>query len=133
MRYVIISIIGGVLFGAMDGLINANPLARRLLEVYRPIARSAINVPAGIVIDLAYGFLLAALFLLLYSVLPGQTGLVKGLSFALLVWFLRVVMHALSQWITLNLSWQTLAYLLLSGLLEMAVLGVLFGLALRPR
>jgi hypothetical protein len=133
VRYVIVSIICGVLFGAMDGLINANPLARRLLEVYKPIARTSINVPAGIAIDLMYGFILAALFLFLYSALPGTSALVKGLSFALLVWFLRVVTYALSQWMTVPLSWQAVAYLLVTGLLEMAVLGVLFGFALRPR
>ena len=37
IRYIIVSIASGVLFGAMDGLINANPLAQRLYEVYKPI------------------------------------------------------------------------------------------------
>jgi hypothetical protein len=29
-RYVIMSLVSGILFGVLDGLINANPLARRL-------------------------------------------------------------------------------------------------------
>jgi len=133
MHYVIVSIISGLLFGTIDALINGNPLAKRLLEVYKPIARTAINVPAGMVIDLAYGFILAAVFLLLYTALPGNSGLAKGLSFAVMVWFFRVVMYSLSQWMTVNISWQAVVYLLVAGLAEMAVLGVLFGLALKPR
>ena len=48
VTYIIVSIISGILFGAMDGFINANPLARRLYEVYQPIAKTSINVPAGV-------------------------------------------------------------------------------------
>ena len=42
MRYVIVSIISGLLFGTMDGLINGNPLGKRLFEVYKPIARTIV-------------------------------------------------------------------------------------------
>jgi hypothetical protein len=116
----------------MDGLSNANPWATRLMEVYKPLAKSAINVPAGIVIDLAYGFILAGIFLLLYASLPGEAGLVKGVSFALLVWFCRVVMAVASTWLMFTVPVPTLLYTLLTGLGEMLVLGVLYGLALRP-
>jgi hypothetical protein len=34
---------------------------------------------AGIIIDLAYGFILAALFLLFYQSLPSEIGIVKVL------------------------------------------------------
>ncbi len=30
IRYIIVSIVSGILFGILDGVINANPLARRL-------------------------------------------------------------------------------------------------------
>lgn len=132
IRYMIVSLAGGVLFGLMDGLINANPWATRLLAVYKPLAKDTINAPAGIVIDLAYGFILAGIFLLLYAGLLGDTGLVKGISFALLVWFFRVVMSVASTWLMLTVPVQTLLYTLLTGLGEMLVLGVLYGLALRP-
>jgi len=58
----------------MDGLINANPLAQRLFEVYRPVSRTSVNAVTGITIDLAYGFIMAAIFLLLYNSLPGTQG-----------------------------------------------------------
>ena len=66
-RFVIASVVTGVVFAVLDGLIHANPLAQRLYAVYKPLARTSVNAPAGIAIDLAYGFLMAAVFLLLSS------------------------------------------------------------------
>jgi len=130
--YVIVSLISGVLFGLLDGLINANPMAVKLYEVYRPIARTSVNFVTGIIIDLAYGFILAGLFLLLYTSLPGVSGLAKGVSYALMVWFLRVGMSVASQWMMYNVPLKTLLYTLLAGLGEMLILGILYGLALQP-
>ncbi len=83
-RYVIVSLVSGILFGVLDGLINANPLAQRLYAVYQPIAKTSLNPVAGIAIDILYGFVMAGLFLVLYNSLPGEAGLVKGISFALM-------------------------------------------------
>jgi hypothetical protein len=130
--YILVSVISGILFGILDGLINANPIATKLFEAYKPIARASVNFVAGVIIDLAYGFILAGLFLLLYSSLPGQVGLVKGVSFALMVWFLRVVMSVASQWMMYRVPPKALLYTLLAGLAEMLILGILYGLTLRP-
>jgi len=130
--YIIISIVSGILFGVMDGLFNVNPLAKRLYEVYKPIAKKSINVPAGIVIDIFYGFVMAGIFLILYSSLPGELGLLKGISFALLAWFFRVVMYAASQLMMFDIPIGTLLYTLISGLCEMLLLGILYGLTLIP-
>ena len=132
LRYVVISLASGLLFGVLDGLLNANPLARSLLDVYRPIARPSINVVAGVAIDLVYGFVLAGMFTLLYRSLPGSTGLLKGLSFAAGLWFLRVVMSAASNWVMFKVPAATLAYTLGAGLVEMVALGALYGLTLLP-
>jgi len=131
-KYIIVSVISGILFGVMDGLISANPFTQKLLKIYQPIAKTSINAPAGMVIDLIYGFILAGLFLLLYQSLPGQTGLLKGLSFAAIAWFFRVAMSVASSWMMFNLPASTLVYSLLTGLGEMLVLGILFGLTLKP-
>jgi hypothetical protein len=132
VRYVIVSISSGILFGILDGLINANPLAQKFYAVYKPITRTSINIPAGIVIDLAYGFILAAVFLLIYQSLPGQYGIVKGITFALIVWFFRVIMSAASTWMMFNVPLQTILYTLITGLVEMLILGILYGLTLKP-
>ena len=131
-RYIIVSLGSGILFGILDGVIHANPVAQRLYEVYRPIARTTINPLAAMAIDLAYGFIMAGVFLLLYKSLPGEAGLVKGVSFAFLVWFFRVVMYATSQWVMFNVPVQALVYSLVTGLGEMLVLGLLYGLTLKP-
>ncbi len=132
LTYIVLSLASGILFGVMDGLLNGNPLGARLLAVYKPIARDTISIPAGVVIDLAYGFLMAAIFLLLYPALPGASGLLKGLSFGVLAWFFRVLMNAASQWVMFRVPASTLLYNLGGGLLEMLVIGVLYGLVLRP-
>ncbi len=132
IEYIIVSLVSGILFGVLDGVINANPLAQRLYQVYKPIAKTSINPLAGIMIDLVYGFVMAGVFLLLYQSLPGETGLVKGLSFAFLVWFFRVVMYTASQWVMFNVPIEALLYSLVTGLGEMLMLGGLYGLTLKP-
>jgi len=130
IAYVIVSIASGLLFGILDGVINANPLARRLFQVYDPIARKSINPIAGMLIDLFFGFVMAGAFLILYTSLPGVNGWLKGLSFAALLWFFRVVMYVASQWIMFTVPLKTLVYLLLAGLVEAFALGSLYGLTL---
>lgn len=130
--FIIVSVASGILFGTMDGLINANPLARRLYEVYRPIARTSLNPLAGILIDLVFGFVMAGLFWLLYASLPGDTGWIKGFSFALIAWFFRVAMSVASQWVLFNVPGKALLYSLLTGMGEMLVLGLFYGLTLKP-
>ena len=130
--YVIVAVVSGILFGILDALINANPVAQRLFQVYKPIARTSLNPVAGIAIDLAFGFVMAGAFLLLYESLPGSSGVLRGVSFALIVWFFRVVMSVASQWMMFQVPARTLLYSLAAGLAEMLVLGVLYGLTLSP-
>jgi hypothetical protein len=131
IRYIIVSVMSGILFGILDGVINANPLAQRLYAVYKPIAKASLNVSAGMLIDLAYGFIMAALFLLLCKGLPGRTALVKGMSFGLLAWFFRVVMCTASQWMMFNIPREALLYSLATGFVEMLLLSLLYGLTLK--
>lgn len=132
IRFIVLGAASGILFGLMDALIHANPLAQRLYEYTSPIARTSVNPTAGILIDLSYGFVMAGIFLILYDSLPGNSGVQKGLSYAIIMWFFRVVMSAASEWMTVEVPAVTLGYMLLTGLIEMLVLGVLYGLTLRP-
>src|SRR5512138_2652534 len=131
-RFIIVSVASGILFGILDGIIHANPVVVDLYAVFAPLARESINVPAGIIIDLAYGFILAGLFLLLYRSLPGPAGLTKGIAFALIVWFLRVVMGAASQWMMYDIPAAAVVYSIGAGLFEMVILGILYGATLKP-
>lgn len=131
LRFFLVSVSGGILLGVMDGLANANSLARRLYEVYKPIARTSVNFAAGIAVDLIYGFALAAIYLALFRSLPGGSGLVKGLSFGCLLWFLRVFMYTASQWMMFEIPMGTIAYMLMTGLIECLVVAILLGVTLK--
>ncbi len=76
---------------------------------------------------------MAGVFLLLYEALPGGAGWTKGISLAMLAWFFRVVMSVASSWMMFNVPAAALVYTLLTGLGEMLVLGILYGLTLRPK
>ncbi len=129
-RYLLVSVGSGILFAVMDGLLNANPLARRAYKVFAPIARKSINIPIGLLIDLVYGFVLAGAFLVLQGSLSLSSPVLNGLLFGAAVWFFRVVMQAASQWMMFAIPAVTVAYPLLSGLVEMLVLGAVYGLTL---
>jgi len=130
LRQLVVGLIAGVSFLILDGLLNGNPLAQRLYAVYQPIARPNVNALAGSAIDLAYGVILVALFLTLWPGLPGRTSLLKGLSFALIVWFLRVVMRAAGEWIATTVPTSTHAYTLAAGLVQVLLVVGLIALLL---
>jgi hypothetical protein len=130
LRYVIVSLVSGLGFGILDGLINANPLAAKLFAVYKPIAREKIPVSAGFAIDFAYGFAMAGIFRLLFRSLPGDSGLLKGLSYGAVIWFFRVVMQTLSNWMMFRIGAPAVFYSLAAGLAEMVAIGAFYGCAL---
>ena len=70
--------------------------------------------------------------MVLYKSLPGELGIMKGVSYGLMVWFFRVLMTAASQWMTFVIPVRSLLYTAIAGLGEMLVLGMLYGLTLRP-
>jgi hypothetical protein len=129
-RVLLAGLASGVLFAVLDGIINANPLAQRLYAVYRPVARASVNAVAGVAIDIAYGIVMAAVYVTLRPALPGS-GMVKGLAFGIIVWFFRVVMGAVGQWMILAVPGTTVAYSLVAGGVDMLILGALYGATLR--
>jgi hypothetical protein len=131
IRFIIAAILTGVLFGIMDGLINGNPLAVKLMECYKPITKLSINVPAGIVIDLFYGFVITGIYIIIMQALPTELGIIKGLIYGLGMWFFRVLMSVLTSWMMFNIPSKTLIYILLTGLVEMLLLGILNGLIIK--
>jgi hypothetical protein len=131
IRYIVVSIASGILFALIDGAMNVNPLAQRLYKVFEPIARKSINVPAGIAIDLFYGFVMAGVFLIIYGSLPGESRIAKGLLYGLLLWFFRVAMQVATQWMMFNIPASTLLYTLACGFVEMIIIGLLYGLTLK--
>jgi hypothetical protein len=131
LRFIVASVLTGLLFGIMDGLINANPFAVKLMECYSPIAKNNINIPAGIIIDLFYGFAISGIFFILMPLLPIENGIIKGLAYGIGIWFFRVLMGVVSSWMMYNVPVRTLIYVLLTGLAEMIILGIVNGLIIR--
>ncbi len=132
ITYIAVGLGSGVLFAILDGLLNANPLARKLYRVYDAIARKRVNIPIGFAIDIVYGFAMSALYRTLHASLPGGAAIVKGLCFAGIAWFFRVVMGVASEWMTRRVPPAALAYTLIAGLAEMLALGILYALTLGP-
>jgi len=132
LRYLLASLAAGFVLVASDAAIHANPLAVSLYAYLKPIARASVSPALGTLIDFGYGFALAALFVLLRSSLPGGAGWSKALSFAFIVWFLRVVMGVLGSWMTTTAPTAAHAYTLAAGfvqvLLTSVVLGAILGL-----
>jgi hypothetical protein len=132
IRFIIVCLINGLLFGVMDGIMNANPLAQKLFKVYKPLAKTSVNIPLGITIDILYGFAIGFIFLLLYRSLPGDSGIIKGVVFGIIIWFFRVLMQVVSSGMTMQIPAATMIYSLSAGLVEMLVLGLIYGLFLKP-
>ena len=133
IRYIVVSVLSGIIFGILDGLINANPLAQELFLIFKPISKPTVNIQAGIVIDLIYGFVMAGLFLILYPSIPGKSGWIKGLNYGLIIWFFRVLMYVVTMWMILIVPIQTLLYMLVTGLGEVLLIGLIFGISLKPK
>lgn len=130
-RLITAGLVSGVLFAIMDGLMNGNSFAVELMEYYAPIARQSINAPAGVIIDLFYGFVISGIFFLISPSLPTGSGLIKGLAYGSGMWFFGVLMGVVSNWMMFTVPAETLLYVLLAGLVKMVVLGIANGLILK--
>ncbi len=131
-RFIIISLISGIIFAVLDGLINGNPFAQKLMECYKPIAKPSVNIPVGIAIDIFYGFVMCGIFLLIYNSLPSENPLIKGIIYGLIIWFFRVIMSVLSIFMTQQVPARTLIYIVLTGLVEVLIIGMFYGLTIKP-
>ena len=131
MRFVIVSWACGVLFWIFDGIINGNPFAQKLYEIYRANLKTAFSIPKSFFIYLVYGFVMTGIFLLLYRSLPGGIGIAKGMSFGGIIWFFRGFMSVMTQWMLFGIPPKTMAYFALTGLFEALVLGMLLGMTLK--
>ncbi len=132
VRFITISLISGILFAFLDGFINANPIAQKLMECYTPIAKTSVNIPAGIAIDFFFGFVMCGIFLLLYNSLPSDNPIIKGIVYGLIIWFFRVLMSVFSIYMTQQVPVKTLVYILLTGLIEVLIIGIFYGLTIKP-
>jgi hypothetical protein len=77
----------------------------------------------GILFEVINGFMLALVYALIHASLPGQ-GWVRGISYGLVVWGLRVVMWAFSTFMMTDMSPILIGINVVTGLVEVLILGV---------
>ena len=77
----------------------------------------------GLIFEVVNGFMLAVIYAVVHPSLPGE-GWVKGLSYGLLVWGLRVVMGAFSTYMMFDVRATSIVITAFTGLIEVLVLGV---------
>jgi hypothetical protein len=130
--YIIVSVGSGLLLVVLDAVLNANPLALRLYSTYSAIARISIPIIRSILIDIAFGFLLAGFYLILYRAMPVQPGIARAIAFGFLVWVLRSLMNTLSHWTMYNVPAYTHLYALFTGLIQSLAVSLFYGLTLSP-
>lgn len=131
VKYILASLITGLSFAFMDGLIYGNSYAAELMQPFAPIAKTAVNMPLGVAIDLVFGFVISAIFVIDKPAIPFRSGIMKGLVYGLGMWFFRVLMGVVSYWMLFEVPATTLLYLAITGLFEMLILGVINGLFIR--
>lgn len=128
-KFIIISVVSGLILGVIDFLFSNEDLSEGLSGFFRQFSESAREAAACIGINLALGFGMTGIFLLMKKSLPG---FVIVMGFALAVWFFRVMMFFIRQWMTFKASANDLAYVFIAGVSQMITLGILYDLTLKP-
>lgn len=132
VNYFFAGVASGALFGVLDRIIKQNPVAERLYQRVKYPVAGPRRYPDAIFVDLVYGAVMVAAFLLVYNRLPGDSTLAKGISFGLVIWFFRIGLNAVFLGYRFRLNHRLLLYLLVTGLGEYLAQGLLIGLLVQP-
>jgi hypothetical protein len=129
-RLIITGLVAAVLFLVLDMAFGmaGGWLATRLfgLPSTQPEGIES-KMKYGLLFELINGFLLALIFALIHPCLPGR-GWIKGISYGLIVWALRVVMWAFSTFMMTDMAPATIGISVGTGLIEVLILGVVIAL-----
>jgi len=126
-RFVITGIVASILFLVLDAVFGV---------LGGVIGQQAFGIPAGapdeskmglgLLFELVNGFMLAAVYAVIYPALPGK-GWVKGLSYGMIVWGLRVLMWAFSTYMMTAMSPALIGITVLTGLVEALIICVVIA------
>ena len=126
-RFVIAGIVASVLFLVLDavfgvagGVIGESVFG---LSAGQPDESKMMISP---VFELINGFMLAAVYAVIYDSLPGE-GWKKGISYGLIVWGLRVVMWAFSTYMMTDMSPILIGITVVTGMVEVLILCVVIA------
>ena len=128
-RLLVTGLVAAVLFLVLDMVLGmlGGWLGRRLfgLSPAQPAGIGA-KIRLGLVFELINGFLLALIYAVIHTGLPGR-GWTKGLSYGLIVWALRVLMWAFSTYMMTDLAPATIGITVGTGLIEVLILGIVIA------
>jgi hypothetical protein len=129
IRLLVAGIVASVLFLVLDmvlgtarGLIGAKVFG---LPIEQPSGFEA-KTKFGLILELINGFVLAVVYAVIHPSVPGQ-GWKKGISYGLIVWGLRVVMGAFSTYMMTDTAPISIAITVVTGLIEVLILGVVIA------
>jgi hypothetical protein len=130
-RFLAAGIVASVLFLVLDAIlgITGGLIGQQVFGVpagQPPEAKMMI----GLIFELINGFMLALIYAVIHPGLPGQ-GWKKGISYGLIVWGLRVVMWAFSTYMLTDMSPVLITITVVTGLIEVLILGVVIALIYR--
>jgi hypothetical protein len=128
-RLIVAGIVASVLFFVLDmvlgsagGFIGAQVFG---LPFEQPPGIEA-KIKFGLFFELINGFMLTLTYAVIHPSLPGQ-GWKKGISYGLIVWGLRVVMWAFSTYMMTDMSPTLIAITVVTGLIEVLILGIIIA------
>ena len=132
-RFLVAGIVASILFlvldaifGMIGGLIGMQLFG---LPLEQP---SEVKMMIGPIFELINGFMLATIYAIIHPSLPGQ-GWQKGVSYGLIVWGLRVVMWAFSNYMMTDMPPVLIVITVVTGLIEVLILGVVIAAIYKGR
>ena len=84
------------------------------------------NITAGLVFDLINGFIIVAVYMVIYNGIPGS-GWQKGINYGIIVGLFRVVMTSFSSIVMYNIPLILVVTSLITGYIEIVILCVILA------
>jgi len=119
-------IMTGVLFIIFDMIIaiSTSPIFSPYSDL--PIWKTPPNILAGTIFDLINGFILAAVYMMIYNGIPGF-GWKKGLNYGIIVGLFRVVMTSFSTIVMYNIPLTLVITSFVTGFIEIMTLCIILA------
>jgi hypothetical protein len=128
-RLIVTGLVAAVLFLVLDmglGMLGGWIGTRFFGQSSTQPSGIGAKIKFGLVFELVNGFLLALIYAVIHTGLPGD-GWLKGVSYGLIVWALRVVMWAFSTYMMTDLAPVTIGITVGTGLIEVLILGIVIA------
>ncbi len=125
-RVLTCGIITGVLFIMFDMIssISTSPIFSPYSDL--PIWKTPPDILAGVIFDLINGFILVAVYMMIYNGIPGY-GWKKGLNYGIIVGLFRVVMPSFSTIVMYTIPFTLVIASLVTGYIEIVILCVILA------